>query len=275
MSKWNPKHPGSEEYYSLDIKKQLAQGDRIESCAAEIEAMKPEDPEATDMLIGGPEVSGTEIAQKVRGGLQGCRYKITFTITTLHGETLKASGNFHVEGEAPGNRDLTSLQAVKDWLGLDNAASDSLLQRLITAESRAIENYLQRPILAETRTDFAHGYGGATIMLPANPIQSIEKALIDGAEVKVRHDNLVAWRADGLNWPRNCRVQVTYIAGFGSVPSDIEQACVELVGMRYKEKDRIGHASKALAGETVSFITRAMPHSVEAKLAPYKKVVPC
>jgi hypothetical protein len=33
-------------------------------------------------------------------------------------------------------------------------------------------------------------------------------------------------------------------------------------------------ASKSLAGETTAYITRAMPQSVEARLAPYRKVAP-
>jgi hypothetical protein len=275
MAIWNPKPPESVEFFSVDAIRQLAPGDRIEACTALIEAIKGEDPDVDEMLVGAPEINGSTVAQKVQCGIWGCRYKLTFTILTLFGETLKVGGDFYVGTEAPGSRDLTTLQAVKDWLGVKGAGNDALLQRLITAESQMIEKLLQRPVLAETRTDFVQGYGSATVMPPATPIQAIEKVLIDGAEIKVCFDYLTIWRADGRHWPRRARIQITYTAGYESVPFDLEQACIELVALHYAEREHVGHQSKSLGGETVSFITRAIPHSVEARIAPYKKVAPC
>lgn len=66
-------------------------------------------------------------------------------------------------------------------------------------------------------------------------------------------------------------VKVTY----SYVPPDVEQAVWELVGERYKAKDRIGVNSKALGGqETVSFDIRSMNPYIRELLNPYKRVVP-
>lgn|GEM_PF-310708 len=275
MSTWNPKPPDSEEFFTLDTVRQLSPNDKILTSECQIELLHGDDPDAVDMLSGSVHINGTELTQKVAHGITGCRYQLTFTANTLYGAVLKLSGDFHVGTTGAGSRDLVTLDAVKTWLGIADDKSDVLLQRLITAESQTIEKAINRPILATERTDFITGYGSTTIMPPATPIQSIEKVLIDGAEVKIRHDNLTIWRADNGPWPRRSRIQVTYTAGYDAVPFDLEQACIELVALHYRERERIGHQSKSIAGETVSFITSAMPASVTARIAPYRKVAPC
>ena len=55
---------------------------------------------------------------------------------------------------------------------------------------------------------------------------------------------------------------VTYTAGYAATPPEIAQACIELVCLRYKERDRIGQVSKNLAGEVVAFSQKDMPADV-------------
>jgi hypothetical protein len=272
MPTWPPKPPESVEFFPLDLVSHLSKDARIETCTARIEADGGGD--AGDMLIGGVDINGATVTQKVGGGTRGRRYALVFTATTFLGETLVQGGDFHVGGAGAGPRDLCTLQAVRDWLGVRNDDSDALLQRLITFESRTIEGHIGRPVLPEGRRDTVVGYGGATVMPPATPIRDIEGVAVDGARMPVNHDGLTIWRRDGLNWPRNARIEITYAAGMDAVPFDIEQACIELVAFHYRERDRVGLASKGLAGETTAYITRAMPQSVEARLAPYRKVAP-
>jgi hypothetical protein len=66
-------------------------------------------------------------------------------------------------------------------------------------------------------------------------------------------------------------VVVGYTAGYAATPPEIEQACIELVALRYKERDRIGQASKNLAGEVVSFAQKDMPADVQTMLAQYRR----
>jgi hypothetical protein len=272
MPTWSPKPPDSVEFFPLDLVRHLSKDDRIEACTARIEAADGSD--SSGMLIGDVEINGTTVTQKVGGGIGGRRYTLTFTADTFLGETLVQGGDFHVGETGAGPRDLCRLQAVKEWLGVKNADADALLQRLITFESRTIERAIGRPVLLESRADTVIGYGSVTVMPPATPIRYIERVTIDGAPVAVNHDDLTIWRRDGLNWPRNARIEIAYTAGLDEVPFDLEQACIELVAFHYRERDRVGMASKGLAGETTSFVTRAMPHSVEARLAPYRKVAP-
>lgn len=62
---------------------------------------------------------------------------------------------------------------------------------------------------------------------------------------------------------------------YSYVPADIEQAVIELIAERFKYMDRIGYASKTLAGqETVSFSLKSLNDFTRESLIPYKLVVP-
>ncbi|MGE0105288.1 MAG: phage head-tail connector protein [Blastocatellales bacterium] len=62
---------------------------------------------------------------------------------------------------------------------------------------------------------------------------------------------------------------------YSYVPAALEEACLELVGERYRYKDRIGHASKSIGGqETISYNLKNMPDYVHDALQPFKRVVP-
>ena len=79
----------------------------------------------------------------------------------------------------------------------------------------------------------------------------------------------------GYSFPRGAsNVRLSYTAGYSQTPPEIEEACIELVSLRFKERDRIGHQSKSLAGETVTFFIKDMPDSVKTTLGNYRKVIP-
>lgn len=61
---------------------------------------------------------------------------------------------------------------------------------------------------------------------------------------------------------------------YAYTPYEIEQACIELLSIRYRERTRIGENSKNIGGETVSFNVKDMPDSVKTILNNYRRVVP-
>ena len=71
----------------------------------------------------------------------------------------------------------------------------------------------------------------------------------------------------------NYNCQVIYLAG-QDVPADVQQACIELVAYRYKNRDSIGQSSKSLAGASTVYMTKDMPDHVKTILNPYRKVFP-
>lgn len=63
------------------------------------------------------------------------------------------------------------------------------------------------------------------------------------------------------------------LISYSYVPSDLAQACREIVAERYSYKDRVGQTSKVLGQETVSFSLKDMPDWAATTLQPYKRVV--
>jgi hypothetical protein len=65
------------------------------------------------------------------------------------------------------------------------------------------------------------------------------------------------------------------LISYGFVPSDLADACIELVSERFKYSERIGEKTHSLGGnETVAFDTTRFTPLIEAMLRPYKNLLP-
>jgi len=182
---------------------------------------------------------------------------------------------------------LVTLSNAKAWFATSGtplpSTDDALLTRLILACSGAIEAWLNRTIAATNYTWTGAGTGSSRLLLPNYPVQSVASLTVDGVAVLpsagyglagYAFDEFGLWRIGGV-FTRGVRnVVVTYNAGFATVPPEIEQACIATVALRYRERERIGHASKSLAGETVAFTIVDFPAEVKTLLRNYRKVVP-
>lgn len=185
---------------------------------------------------------------------------------------------------------LTTLDNVEQWLGMTpgaNANADSLLTRLITAACAWIEgpSCLSRTIGAATYSRRFSGLGANSqaMMLPEYPVISVSSVTIDGAAVPEAPDSQSnGYLFDdyqvyliGYEFTRGrLNVSISWQAGYESVPSDIEQACIHLVAARFKEKERIDEKSKVIQGMNVTFSLTDMPAPVASALMGYKKVAP-
>lgn len=179
--------------------------------------------------------------------------------------------------------DMTTLSDVKSWLGLTVSTDDAQISRLITAASDWIQNYLSRDIVVTTYTDeIYHGNGQVQLMLRQYPIVAVSSVqVISGSTVlatyaasDVYFDDRSVYLKSGT-FPRGQgNIKITYQAGYTTIPFTLQQATIELVAMRYREKDRVGHVSKQLGGETVTFNISDMPNSVRTILNNNANVVP-
>jgi hypothetical protein len=186
--------------------------------------------------------------------------------------------------------DLTSLPDVKAWLQTGQnpfpATDDALLQRLISAASEFIQNWLGRQIAPADWLEVRDGTGGQLMAFANIPVTAILSLSIDGLTIPPAP-------ADGgfgagytfaptelalrgyvfTRRPQN--VIVTYTAGYAATPPDIAQVCIELVCLRYRERSRIGEVSKSLGGgETVSFSQKDMSDNVKTLISQYRAVAP-
>jgi hypothetical protein len=65
------------------------------------------------------------------------------------------------------------------------------------------------------------------------------------------------------------------LVSYGYVPSDLADACIELVAERYKYSERVGEKSHSLGGnETVSFDNARFTPLIAAMLQPYRRTIP-
>jgi hypothetical protein len=177
----------------------------------------------------------------------------------------------------PNAIDLTTLANVKTWLGLSsNNTDDGLLDRLITSSSSLIIEFLKRDVKTRVYTDETHhGNGGSGLCLRQYPITTVSAVSVDGASVTgFTFDERMVYLTSSVFTRGQANVKVTYTAGFAAVPFGLDQACVELVGVMYREKDRIGHVSKQLGGETVTFNVADLPARIKTSLRQWTNVVP-
>lgn len=277
MTTWQPKTPASHEFFTMDFVRQLAPGDSILSATCTAAVLDGTDPTPANILLNAVVINGTNVSQEIQAGVLGVRYLLTFTATTLLGEVLPQVGDFWVLLSAPNVLDLTTVQAVKDWLGLKAADDDVLLQRLITAQSQLIIDWLSMPIKSVTITETYDGTGTPNLVLRTFPVTAVSAVSIAGVALTP-----TAWTFDDMGihlvtdyFDRDRgNVVVTYTAGYATVPSSLEQACIELVCFRYKERGRIGITTQAITTGNTSYSLKDFPDQVLTLMKQYKRVTP-
>lgn len=178
--------------------------------------------------------------------------------------------------------DLTTLANAKQWLGVTTSADDALLSRLVSAASDYIQTWLNRTIQSQAYTETRDGTGGAKLSLANYPATAVSLVSVDGISIPpsagvnspgyLFSPTQIILR--GYSFTRGIQnVTLAYTAGFATTPNEIEQSAIELVSLRYKERDRIGLVSKGLAGETISYSQKDFSDAIETTLTNYKKVV--
>ena len=178
--------------------------------------------------------------------------------------------------------DLTTLPRVKEWLSITNTTNDALLSRLISSASDYIETYLSRRIATAQYQSYHDGHGGRRLVLRDYPVRSVTTLKVSGVAVPPSvggapgfvHSDTSVTLVGGYVFEKGANsVYLEYVAGYDTIPNEIEQACIDLVSLRYRERDRIGITSKSLAGESVTFSTREFSEAVGSTLVQYKRVV--
>ena len=168
--------------------------------------------------------------------------------------------------------DLTTLINVKNYLRISSNTDDVLLSRLISSATQFIFSYISRDITVKDCIDKFSGNNQDYHAFFDYPVNSIKSILIDGVPVVVEDYNDDQVVIKGLFTKGRLNCIVNYNAGYAVIPKDLEQACIEMVSIKYKNIEHIDVSSKSIAGETTSFITKDMPDYVKVVLNQYKKV---
>lgn len=167
---------------------------------------------------------------------------------------------------------FTTLSRAREYCMVQEQGEDAIIDRLITSCTALMQTYMNRKILKQEFTERFDGTGNNFYVLKNYPVISVSSLFINKSpytSYDFDKDQIIL----SYGFPRgrsNC--EVTYIAGYDVVPDDIEQACLEFVAFKYNQRKHIDLASKAIAGETTSFIGSDIPAFIKVVLNQYKKV---
>lgn len=179
--------------------------------------------------------------------------------------------------------DLTTYDSVKAFLGLSQDNDKGLLERMIQAASSFIQTILSRDVTKQDYTEKYNGNGHTKLTLSSSPITAISSLSVDGIAVPLSSDGKQAGYMFsetmlyliGHTFTKGFQnVSVSYTAGYENVPYDIEQACIDLVALKYKERDRIGIQSKTLATESITYRIWDLNRETFQMLKQHQKVTP-
>ena len=131
-----------------------------------------------------------------------------------------------------------------------------------------------------TYTDIVDGDCSSSLMLKASPVVAVQSVTVDGAPVPARE----TWDGTGyvvqgdkvrlVGSVFTCgvsNVEVTYTAGWATVPEDVQGAVCELAAMKYRQRDSIGVFSRAVVGqEQTMYQTASLPVQIQRVIDNYR-----
>lgn len=178
-----------------------------------------------------------------------------------------------------------SLTEAKNHLRVDTTDDDDLITALVTVAREYVETATNRTLINQTRHHYLHDWpSGNVLRLPEVPLVSVTSVQYTDDDnststfgtanyyVDTYGDNGIGCIVlnDGSSWPSDTlretnAVHVTYVAGYGSVPSavprPIRQAMLMAVGHWYENREY---------AVTSGAVPKTLPLAVDALLATYR-----
>ncbi len=181
--------------------------------------------------------------------------------------------------------DLTTLENVKSYMQITDTSQDTVLARLISAFSQWFLTQVNRgALISSTYTETRNGQGGDSLTTIYWPIQSITSLTVDGVTIPPQanpgqngwtpgytNDSFTVWLTGYRFTKRRGNVQIVYVAGYESVPLDIEQAVIDQVVFTLRRQPNLGTTSQSMNGiTTVSFSQKDLAPGVQAVVEFYR-----
>lgn len=181
--------------------------------------------------------------------------------------------------------DLTTVDAVKTYMGITGTDLDALLQQLITGLSQYVIDFCGGPIKSASYTEVYDGTGGPVLMLRVTPVTAVASVTVDRLALSYVNPattsgvgysfSTKALYLSGRNFTAGLRnVAVTYTGGYTTVPDSLAEAVVEAVAERAQRARNEGITSRSIAGESVTFTNGNVPQWAKDVFKLYRRVVP-
>ena len=158
--------------------------------------------------------------------------------------------------------EFTTIDRLKTFLGITTTADDTLLTRLIAVATASIQAMTGRKLVYTTYTQKCYYKDDYldVLLLDEFPAESIT-SIVDSNGNTISADDYclhsedgmvyVEWLADlSFLWWGDCEyLTVTYLAGYETIPADLEQACIEYVKQMYSDRDLNSNLSAEKLGD--------------------------
>lgn len=177
-------------------------------------------------------------------------------------------------GATPSGTYLTTVANLKEILDITDSSQDALLLNLVARASQSVERALGRPLVQATYTELYDGPGSRSLNLRHGPIQSVtyvadvewsnagvkSTTAISAGDYFIRGKASEGWhlpgwleRRDSVWWKDQQNYEVSYSAGYSSVPYDLEQIVLELCVAYKNQRKDWGNVARDIGGGGITF----------------------
>lgn len=176
---------------------------------------------------------------------------------------------------------FTTLGNLKEYGNITSANYDAAFAALIGRCTKEIQSRLQRVGFQGTYTEYFDGAGSPQIRPIERPIvsvtslhESLDQVWDSTTEIAAADYTVdlkaarVEKRAGVPFYGGFQGIRLVYVGGWATVPADVEQACIELVLMKFEAKQNLITSSTSLGDGSQSFLreprlTDAMYHDIQ------------
>lgn len=180
--------------------------------------------------------------------------------------------------------DLTTVQNAIAYLPEMMTAPPSLIQRLVTSSSSFIQTHLDRIFTIKTCTENRNGNGHAVMPFYDYPVVALNSLVIDGQSISpyVQGSGTIGYLFDiktlylknGVFSKGIQNIAINYDAGYQTIPYEIEQVTIDLIALKYKQRERIGLLSVHMGTETTTYSRTDLTEDAKRLLQQYQRVTP-
>ena len=162
---------------------------------------------------------------------------------------------------------LTTRDNVKQALNIGTSTDDQRIDALLAAVTTYCQNHCSRQLVSATVTEYHDALGTDRIRLHEYPLASITSVhcsitaprVYDATTLLSANSYLIegsgetgqVYRVDGAKFPTGTNtVKAVYVAGFASIPSDLEDAAIMIIAVKLrKRKDQSYHIASESRGD--------------------------
>lgn len=182
--------------------------------------------------------------------------------------------------------DLTTLALTKAMLGISGSTEDTILTRLVSSVSARMERYIGRTITSATYTaEIVDSVGQTRIQLRQYPITSVTTVVEDGTTLSASDYTTDAnvgqlIRLSGtteIPWASGSRIiTVTYVAGYSTVPKDLEDAATQQAAHEWQKSKaggfRLMEGGQQIGPGTTTYVVAPWVPGAEEVLKQYRRL---